>query len=280
MKKKVLAVCLAAVMMAAVSACGAAKSAAGKDPAAQQMSEEEQDALGKELAGQADQTVDGLLSDALGMEEDFLNKVTGEMDLEGSWEDETSHRAMMDISMNEDGSCTAMIYWGGSAFETAVWEITGTYDPEMGSLTYDSARHYVHVVREDGSEEEADETTTDGSLSKAGDSLLWQDSANDYEEHFFVKYHAAGGFDGYYVNEDDDTLTIMEEEGGYSVEVLIGGVYYEGWLTDEGQVLSGTLRSENGDASEAAILAAEDGMELTLDGGAPCYYENAMSAME
>ena len=32
---------------------------------------------------------------------DFLDQFTGEMDLEGSWQDETSGRAQMEISMNE-----------------------------------------------------------------------------------------------------------------------------------------------------------------------------------
>lgn len=280
MKKKVFAACLMAVGMAALTACQGVKSPAEKLPETGEMSEEEQDALGRELAGEADQMVDDLLSDAQGTVDGFLNEVSGEMDLEGSWMDETSGRAQMDITMNEDGSCTAMIYWGGSAVETAVWEITGTYDPVMGSLTYDSARHYVHVAKEDGTDAEEDETTTDGSLSKAGDRLLWHDSANDYEDHYFVKEDAGNGFDGYYVNEEDDYLSIEQTEDGFAVEAVAGGVYYEGILKDFGEGLSGTLESENGETADAAVLAAGDGMELTLNGQKPIYYENAMSAME
>lgn len=280
MKKKVIAACLTAVCMTALTACTGAKSPADKVPETGEMSEEEQDALGRELAGQADQMVEDALSDAQDTVDGFLNEFSGEMDLEGSWEDETSMRAQMDITMNEDGSCTAMIYWGGSAVETAVWEITGTYDPVMGSLTYDSARHYVHVVREDGTDAEEDETTTDGSLSKAGDRLLWHDSANDYEDHYFAKTDAGNGFDGYYVNAEDDSLSIAQEEDGFAVEVLIGGVHYEGTLMDIGEGLSGSLQSEKGETADVTILAAEDGMELTLNGSETFYYENAMSAME
>lgn len=281
MKKKILTVFLTAVTAAALTACGgSSKPAAEKLPETGEMTEEEQDAMGRELEEQTDQMVDDLLSNALDMENGFLDEFSGEMDLEGSWEDETSRRAMMDISMNEDGSCTAIIYWGGSAFETAVWEITGTYDPASGSLSYDSARHYCHVAKEDGTDEEVDETTTDGVLSKEGDKLLWQDSANGYEDHFFVKYDGGNGFEGFYAGGEDDTLTIMEEEGGFSVQVLIGGVYYDGILVNEGEGLSGTLKSENGDTASVTILAADGGMELTLEGQEPCYYENAMTAME
>lgn len=280
MKKKVFAACLMAVTMAAVTACGVAKPAGQSDGGNEQMTEEEQDAMGEELAGQADQMAEDMLSDAQTMEDDFLDQISGEMDLEGSWMDETSGRAQMEISMNEDGSCTAMIYWGGSAFETAVWEITGTYDPASGSLTYDSARQYLHVAREDGTDSEEDETTTSGSLSKVGDRLLWKDSANDYEEHFFAKAYAGSGYDGYYVDSDDDTLTIMEEEEGFFVEILIGGVYYEGTLTDFGEGLNGDLQGENDETAQVVILPEGEGMQVRVDGGEPLYYENAMSAME
>ncbi len=280
MKKKVFAACLMAAAMTAVTACGAAKPAAQNDSGNGQMTEEEQDAMGQELAQETDQVVEDMLSDAQTMEEDFLDQFAGEMDLAGSWLDETSQRAVMDITMNEDGSCTAVIHWGASVYESAVWEITGTYDPAMGSLNYDSARHYLHVAKEDGTDEELDETTTDGSLSKSGDRLLWKDSANEYEDHFFVREEAENGFDGYYVNEEDDTLTIMEEEGGFSVEVLIGGVYCEGLLTETGEGLSGSLTDEKGQNVSVTILAAEGGMEVSVDGGEPLYYENAMTAME
>lgn len=276
MKKKIFAACLTALGMAVLTACGSSKPA--EEP--RKLTEEEQDALGAELAEQADQMTEDLLSGAQAMEEGFLDQFTGEMDLEGSWTDETSQRAQMDISMNEDGSCTAMIYWGGSAVETAVWEITGTYDPVSGGLSYDSARHYVHVVKEDGTDAEEDETTTDGSLSKVGNRLLWHDSANDYEDHFFARTDAENVFDGYYVNDEDDTLYIQEEDGSFSVEALIGGISYRGILNNDGEGLSGSMESENGDSAEVTILHVLDGMELTVDGADTYHYEIATDLID
>ncbi len=151
-----------------------------------QVQEEEQDALGKELAGQADQTVDGLLSDALGMEEDFLNKVTGEMDLSGSWDDEVSQRASMDVTRNEDGSYNILVHWGGSATETAIWEIHGVYDETSGMLTYDDGAYSIHTITDDNQETVSDQETTKGSFMKEGDKLRWSDSKNS-EDGIFVK---------------------------------------------------------------------------------------------
>ena len=58
MKKKIFAACLMAVTMSAVTACGAAKPAGQNDAGNGQMTEEEQNAMGEELAGQADQMAD------------------------------------------------------------------------------------------------------------------------------------------------------------------------------------------------------------------------------
>ena len=55
-------------------------------------------------------------------------------DLSGAWDDEVSQRASMDVTKNADGSYSFLVHWGGSATETAIWEISGTFDETTGVL--------------------------------------------------------------------------------------------------------------------------------------------------
>ena len=111
---------------------------------------------------------------------------TGEMDLAGHWEDEVSKRASMDVTANEDGSYNILVHWGGSATETAIWEIHGTYDPVSGMLSYEDGAYSIHTVGEDGKETVSGEETTKGTFMKEGNKLRWSDSKNS-DDGLFVK---------------------------------------------------------------------------------------------
>ena len=108
------------------------------------------------------------------------------MDLTGSWEDEISMRAGMDVVKNEDGSYDIHVHWGGSATETAIWEIHGTYDETSGMLSYEDGAYSIHTWDENNNETVHDEETTKGAFMKEGDKLRWQDSKNT-EDGLFVK---------------------------------------------------------------------------------------------
>ena len=120
------------------------------------------------------------------MKDEFLADFTGAMDIAGSWEDEVSQRAGMDAVRNDDGSYDIKVHWGSSAFETAIWEIHGTYDEVSGMLSYEDGRFYMWSVDEDGSETISDEQTTSGSFMKEGEKLRWEDSRNS-DSGLFVK---------------------------------------------------------------------------------------------
>ena len=176
-----------AVLTAAVLAgCGAKKeesreqaqqeaeaAAAEAEQTAEQIAEE-MDQKGEEVAQQADDLQNELLADFI-----------GPMDLAGSWEDEISQRAGMDVTQNEDGSYDILVHWGGSATETAIWEIHGTYDEVSGMLTYEDGAYAVHTWDEKNNETISGEETTSGTFMKEGDKLRWSDSKNS-DDGLFV----------------------------------------------------------------------------------------------
>ena len=103
----------------------------------------------------------------------------------GSWQDEVSQRASMDVT--QDGRhVEILVHWGGSATEAASWEISGEYDPETGALTYKDARYTVTEWDEDGNDTIIEEKTADGAFTWEDDKLRWTDSLNE-SEGLFVK---------------------------------------------------------------------------------------------
>ena len=92
----------------------------------------------------------------------------------------------MDIVRNDDGSYDIRVHWGGSATETAIWEIHGTYDEKSGMLSYDDGEYSIHTWDENDNETISDEEKTSGSFMKEGDKLRWKDSKNT-DDGLFVK---------------------------------------------------------------------------------------------
>ena len=142
------------------------------------------------LADEARETVEQAQGEAQAVEEEMkesmLAEFTGEMDLSGSWNDEVSKRATMDVTANDDGSYDIVINWAGSATEKAVWQIHGTYDPASGMLSYEDGAYSVHTWDAGNNETVSDEEVTQGALMKEGDKLRWSDSKNS-EDGLFVK---------------------------------------------------------------------------------------------
>lgn len=141
---------------------------------------------GDEAAAQADEAENEAMTQAEEAEEEILQEFAGEMDLSGSWDDEVSKRASMDVTRNEDGSYNILVHWGGSATETAIWEIHGVYDETSGMLTYDDGEYSIHTFTEDNQETVSGQETTKGSFMKEGEKLRWSDSKNS-EDGIFVK---------------------------------------------------------------------------------------------
>ena len=158
--KKTLALMIAILMSASVlTACGKSQDV--------KANEEGQQEIGTQLEGNSTE-----------------DEIAEETSLAGSWQDEVSQRASMDVKKNEDGSYDILVSWGSSAFETSTWEIHGTYDAQSGTLTYDNGKYSVHTWDEKDNETISGEETTKGSFSNEGDKLRWKDSKNSGEGLF------------------------------------------------------------------------------------------------
>lgn len=200
MKKIIFAGILAGAVL--IGGCGGAK----EPEKTESLTQEQQDSIAEamtskvdemveSLAGQADVelpeiTIGGIdITDPAGgaigeldsMESAMLGNYTGEVDLVGSWQDEVSERAGMDVTENEDGTYSILVSWSSSFDETACWEITGSWDENLGGLTYDDGSYYIVKNGEKTGEE-----TTNGGFYKEGEKLRWKDSKNE-EDAVFVK---------------------------------------------------------------------------------------------
>ena len=118
--------------------------------------------------------------------EEFLQDFTGEMDLTGSWQDEISQRATMDVEKAETGTYHILIHWASGAKEASIWEISGTYDETAGMLSYENGNYSVHTWDDNDEETVSNEDVTEGSLMKEGEKLRWSDSRNS-DDCLFVK---------------------------------------------------------------------------------------------
>ena len=118
--------------------------------------------------------------------DEFLADFTGEMDLTGSWQDEVSQRATMDVEKAETGTYHILIHWASGAKEASTWEISGTYDETSGMLSYENGNYTVHTWDENDNETISEEEVTKGTLMKEGDKLRWSDSKNE-DDCVFVK---------------------------------------------------------------------------------------------
>ena len=192
---KIALIMTMAVMMAfSVTACGNRQNTdSGQQvPNPEEVAEqtEDQEDQAQALAEEAQETVEQAESEVQAVEDSIQNEVladfTGKMDLAGSWQDEVSKRATMDVIANEDGSYDIVVNWGGSATEKAVWQIHGTYDEVSGMLSYEDGLYSIHTWDENDNETVSDEEVTKGAFMKEGEKLRWQDSKNS-EDGVFVK---------------------------------------------------------------------------------------------
>ena len=170
MKSKWLVLAVLILSMLTFTACGKKKEESFKEVDPEAVVEEAQ----KEV------------EEADAKKDEFLADFTGEMDLAGSWQDEVSQRATMDVEKAETGTYHILIHWASGAKEASTWEISGTYDETSGMLSYENGNYTVHTWDENDKETISDEEVTKGTLMKEGDKLRWSDSKNE-EDGLFVK---------------------------------------------------------------------------------------------
>jgi len=199
MKKQWLITCVLVMSVLAFAACGKKQeSAAGEGDqtgavqeteaeATEEVKEEVEDAAlaGTDLLAGAENAGDAA-SDAIAMQADILADYTGEIDLNGSWQDEVSQRATMDIEQAGTGTCHILIHWAGSAKEAAIWEISGTYDETAGMISYENGNYSVHTWDDNDEETISGLDVTKGALMKEGEKIRWSDSKNE-DDCVFIK---------------------------------------------------------------------------------------------
>ena len=136
MKKKLFILTTLIISVYAMTACGGKQ----ETPAAPQEAVQEAAKEAEAAQQAAEETVKEAAEAA--EPENLLGDFVGDMDLSGSWEDEVSKRASMDVTKNEDGS------------------------------------YSIHTVDDKGNETISGEEKTSGAFMKEGDKLRWQDSKN------------------------------------------------------------------------------------------------------
>lgn len=130
----------------------------------------------------------------------------------GSYQDSFSHRAMMDVTLGEDGnSLSILVHWGSSAMEATQWEMTARLEGDK--LTYNDCYSYDLLFLDEG----GPETTVryengSGYFTVASGKLLWEGAVDeDCRSCAFEKL---------------PELTVTEQRAGiysYGYEEEIGG---------------------------------------------------------
>ena len=136
-------------------------------------------------------------------------------DFFGTWQDETSQRAMMTIApATSYGDAAVKIHWGSSAFEAAEWTMYAAFDAQTGSLNYSEGSMAIVTAAEDGTLT-ADEqwSGSEGAFTLDEDGkLLWTDSKEERSaEMRFVRLPAAP------LTEEQFTDEYFHVIGGYAV---------------------------------------------------------------
>lgn len=109
--------------------------------------------------------------------------------LVGEWLDQTSQRALMEITegeyIGEEDFCIK-ISWAGSYSEAAVWEMNASYDAQAQTLTYSNGQKANVTYAEDGSvaKEDVQWEGSDGTFVFEDGQLKWKDSEEDEAENF------------------------------------------------------------------------------------------------
>ena len=181
MKKKWLSAGALVLSMLAFTACGRKKEESFEEIDPEAVVEEAKQEV-EETSEKTQKEVEA--ADA--MAEEFLSDFTDEMNLTGSWQDEVSQRATMDIEKALTGTYHILIHWASGAKENSIWEISGTYDETTGMISYENGNYSVHTWDDNDEETISGLDVTKGALMKEGEKIRWSDSKNE-DDCVFIK---------------------------------------------------------------------------------------------
>ncbi len=132
----------------------------------------------------------------------------------GSYDDEVSGRATMEVIKDTGDQYVCMVNWSGGASETAVWTIKGTFDESTKTLSYKDGSYTIISWAEDGTETASEPETTEGSVTIEDGKLRWKDSKNSEDGLFSM---SSGGTLAGVENPWTETDSIDEANEGAGV---------------------------------------------------------------
>ena len=158
---------------------------------------------------------------------------------------------LIEAEGSENGKVT--VTWGSSYREHSEWEMSGLFDSETKTITYDNCTRKNFVFREDGELESVETVYENGSgtieFSDTDElSLIWNDDMEDAADELVFRYvHEAAPDDTESVSDVEDLMAGSEYAVSSSVEIENGimTIYLE--KTGEGK--DGFFWSFQGDGS-------------------------------
>ena len=138
-------------------------------------------------------------------------------------------RANMDIECDGENNARVFVTWGASAWERGEWEMSGPFDPETLTVSYDNCIKKMVAFNDDGdidSEEVVYENGT-GSISfidEDGPALTWTDDQENIAEDAVFTY--------VYPLTEDMTEAIGEAEGDEDADIQMAHGNIDSEITD------------------------------------------------
>ena len=97
-------------------------------------------------------------------------------DLEGVYAESIAHRGVLRLVASDSQTASIVIDWPGSAFESAHWEMSGTYDAEKNAIVYNNAVMTEQTFDEQGAQSDRQVSSNGtGSFAVSGKNLVWTD---------------------------------------------------------------------------------------------------------
>ena len=97
-------------------------------------------------------------------------------DLEGVYTEALAHRGVLTLKAADAQTANIVINWPSSAFETAHWEMTGTYDAERNAIVYRDAVMTEQTFDDKGVQSDRQVSSAGtGNFAISGQNLAWTD---------------------------------------------------------------------------------------------------------
>lgn len=214
----------------------------------------------------------------------------------GRWQ---CDRCTIEISPEAD-DVKVLVYWGGSASETAEWVYTCVFDEYENTLTCEGEGTCTDIVYDENGEQVSAETLyTDGAALFRIDEngcLVWDDLKEDagegmaFERIDELDANAASRFEGRWA-AGRATLEIWPEDGGYRVNVMWGNsaadsivwdytCLYDGEIdalvSVDGATKQDVFFDETGEVASSELLYDDGAAVFTFDGNGCLLWNDAV----